>query len=333
MIGYIARRLARTVVVLLVLATVVFALLKLSGDPAAVMAPPNATPEDLDRIRASLGLDQPLPAQFGTFVGRLLIGDFGESWQYNQPALDLVLGRAPATLQLLGAALLLGTLIGVPLGVLTAARNGKASDFVAVAAALAVRAMPSFWLGLMLIVVFGVKLGWLPTFGAGGPSHLVLPALTLAAAFVADLTLLTRSGLLEVLGEDYVRTAVAKGMGTRVILLRHALRNAALPIVGATGVICSNLIGGAVVSETVFAWPGVGSMAVQAVTARDFPLVEASVICVGVGVAAITLLTDLCYGLLDPRIRRSGGGGVGLVRRVGGLLRRPGGGALAQTRP
>lgn len=326
MVAYVARRLLRTVVVLFVLATVVFVLLKLSGDPAAVMAPPNATPEDLDRIRASLGLDQPLLQQFVRFVGRLLVGDFGESWQYNEPALDLVLNRAPATLELLAAALVIGVAIGVPLGVLSGARSGHVGDVLAVAAALAVRAMPSFWLGLMLIVVFGVRLGWLPTFGAGGPSHLVLPALTLAAAFVADLMLLTRSGLLEVLGEDYVRTAVAKGMGRRVIVLRHALRNAALPIVGATGVICSNLIGGAVVSETVFAWPGIGSMAVQAVTARDFPLVEASVVCVGVGVAAITLLTDLSYGVLDPRIRRAGG--LSVRRRPAGRAR--GGGALAQ---
>ncbi len=326
MVTYIARRLLRTVVVLFVLATAVFVLLKLSGDPAAVMAPPNATPEDLDRIRVSLGLDQPVLQQFVQFVGRLLIGDFGESWQYNQPALDLVLNRAPATLELLASALVVGVVIGLPLGVLSGARSGRAGDVLAVAAALAVRAMPSFWLGLMLIVVFGVRLGWLPTFGAGGPAHLVLPALTLAAAFVADLMLLTRSGLLEVLGEDYVRTAVAKGMGQWVIVLRHALRNAALPIVGAAGVICSNLIGGAVVSETVFAWPGIGSMAVQAVTARDFPLVEASVVCVGVGVAAITLLTDLSYGLLDPRIRRAGG--VPSVRRL--VRRARGGAALAQ---
>jgi len=307
MIEYVLRRLIRTAVVLVALATVVFVLLKLSGDPAAVMAPPNATPEDLDRIRTSLGLDASLPEQFVRFVGHLAIGDFGDSWQYNAPAIELVLGRVPATLQLLGAALLIGAAIGVPLGILSAARPGRFSDFIAVSAALAARAMPSFWLGLMLIVVFGVELGWLPTFGAGTPAHLVLPALTLAFGFIADLVLLTRSGLLEVMGEDYIRTAVAKGVQPPVILLRHGLRNAALPIVSAAGVVCSQLIGGAVVTETVFAWPGIGSLAVQAVTARDFPLVEASVVVVGLGVALVTLVTDLSYGLLDPRIRRAGG--------------------------
>jgi peptide/nickel transport system permease protein len=303
---YLLQRLVRTLVVLMVLSLVVFVLLQLSGDPAAVMAPPNATDEDLENIRRSLGLDAPPYQQYLWFLRDLVTGNFGESWQYRQPALGLVLARFPATLQLVGVALAIGLVVGVPVGILSAARQGRLADFISTSATLAARAMPSFWLGLMLIVIFGVKLEWLPTFGIGGWQHLILPAITLSSAFIADIVLLTRSGVLEVMGEDYIRTARAKGMGEFVVYLRHAFPNAALPIVSAVGVICSHLVGGAVVTETVFAWPGVGSMAVQAVTARDFPLVQASVIVVALGVALVNLLTDLSYGLLDPHVRHAG---------------------------
>jgi peptide/nickel transport system permease protein len=305
MVTYLLHRLFRTVIVLLVLTLAVFALLHLSGDPAAIMSPATASAADLDRIRKSLGLDAPAYIQYGRFLGQVFVGNFGTSWEYQQPALSLAMHRLPATLELSGSALVLGLVIGIPLGVIAAARYGKPVDFVSVSSSLAGRAMPSFWLGLMLIIFFGVKLRWLPTFGAGGFSNLILPSVTLAASFIADILLLTRSGMLEVLGEDYIRTAKAKGMSEIVVLLRHSLPNALLPIVSAAGVICSRLVGGAVVTETVFAWPGVGSMAVQAVSARDFPLVEACVFVLALCVALVNLFTDLSYGFFDPRIRHA----------------------------
>lgn len=300
---YLIRRLLRALIVVLVLTFAVFVLLHLTGDPAVILAPPTASASDIEHIRHSLGLDAPEYKQYARFLAQAITGNFGISWQYQQPALDIVLHRLPATVELAAAALTIGLAVGIPLGMLSAARPGKIIDFLGVSGALAARSMPSFWLGLMLIILFGVTLKWLPTFGAGGLSHLILPAVTLSAEFVADIMLLTRSGLLEVLGEDYIRTARAKGIGEFVVFVRHALPNAALPIVGTTGVICSRLIGGAVITEIVFAWPGVGALAIQAVNARDFPLVEASVIVLALCVAVVNVVADLCYGIFNRQVQ------------------------------
>jgi peptide/nickel transport system permease protein len=303
--SYLFSRLARTLMVLFGLTFMVFLLLHLSGDPAAVLAPATASAEDLDRLRAELGLNDPLYLQYLRFLGSAATGDFGESWRFHQPALELVLARMPATIELAVVAMLIAIVVGGGLGILGAAFRGRLADTLGVGLSMVARAMPSFWLGLMAILLFAVTLGWLPTSGRGSPAHVILPAATLAAAFLADILLLTRAGMLEVLDEDYIRTARAKGVREPLVHLRHALSNAALPVVSAVGLTFGRLIGGAVVTETVFAWPGVGSIAVEGLSARDFPLVQASVLVLALAVAVINLLTDLSYGLLDPRIRHA----------------------------
>jgi peptide/nickel transport system permease protein len=302
--NYVLRRITRTVLVLGALTVFVFALLHLSGDPAVLLAGDAASPADIERMRQFLGLSDPLPLQYLRFLQHAAVGDFGTSFRYREPAIDLVLARMPATTELSVAAVAIGLLIGVPLGVLAAERRGSTVDTASVGLSVVARAVPSFWLGLMLILLFAVGLQWLPTSGRGSPDHLILPAVTLSASFLAEILLLTRAGMMSVLDEDYVRTARAKGLTTFTIDRRHALPNAALPLVSAIGVIFTRVIGGAVVIETVFSWPGVGSLAVDGLTQRDYPIVLASVTVLALLVSVINLVTDLSYGFLDPRIRR-----------------------------
>jgi peptide/nickel transport system permease protein len=301
--AFLLGRLTRTLIVLFGLTLLVFILLHLSGDPASVLAPATASAEDLERIREDFGLNDPLHEQYLRFVADTVTGDFGRSWKYQRPAIDLILERMPATLELAGSALVIAVIVGGVLGMAAAANRGRWVDVGAVGFSIVARAMPSFWLGLMSILLFAVILGWTPTSGRGTPLHLVLPAATLAATFLADVMLLTRAGMLETMDEDYIRTARAKGLSARLIQLRHALPNAALPVVSSVGLIGGRLIGGAIVTETVFAWPGVGSLAIDGITSRDFPLVQASVLVLAMAVAVVNLLTDLSYGVLDPRIR------------------------------
>jgi peptide/nickel transport system permease protein len=301
--AFLLGRLTRTLIVLFGLTLLVFILLHLSGDPASVLAPAPASAEDLERIREDFGLNDPLHEQYLRFVADTVTGDFGRSWKYQRPAIDLILERMPATLELAGSALVIAVIVGGVLGMAAAANRGRWVDVGAVGFSIVARAMPSFWLGLMSILLFAVILGWTPTSGRGTPLHLVLPAATLAATFLADVMLLTRAGMLETMDEDYIRTARAKGLSARLIQLRHALPNAALPVVSSVGLIGGRLIGGAIVTETVFAWPGVGSLAIDGITSRDFPLVQASVLILAMAVAVVNLLTDLSYGVLDPRIR------------------------------
>lgn len=301
--SFLLGRLTRTLIVLFGLTLLVFLLLHLSGDPASVLAPATASAEDLDRIREDFGLNDPLYEQYLRFVVDTVTGDFGRSWKYQRPAIDLILERMPATLELAGTALIIAVVVGGVLGMAAAANRGRWIDVGSVGFSIVARAMPSFWLGLMSILLFAVILGWTPTSGRGTPLHLLLPAATLAATFLADVLLLTRAGMLETMDEDYIRTARAKGLSARLIQLRHALPNAALPVVSSVGLIGGRLIGGAIITETVFAWPGVGSLAIDGITSRDFPLVQASVIVLAIAVAVVNLLTDLSYGVLDPRIR------------------------------
>jgi peptide/nickel transport system permease protein len=305
MLGYIFLRLLRSVLVLLALTLFVFLLLHLSGDPAVLLAGDAASPSDLQRTREYLGLTDPLPVQYLRFLSHAVVGDFGTSFRYQEPAIGLVLHRMPATAELAFAALMFGLLIGIPLGVASAERRGSILDTASVGLSVVARAVPSFWLGLMFILFFAVTLQLLPTSGRGSPEHLILPAFTLSASFLAEILLLTRAGMMAVLDEDYIRTAKAKGLSRLVIDRRHALPNAALPLVSAIGIIVTRLIGGAVVTETVFSWPGVGSLAVDALTQRDFPVVLATVTVLAVLVSLITLATDLSYGFLDPRIRNA----------------------------
>ncbi|HVG78867.1 MAG TPA: ABC transporter permease [Patescibacteria group bacterium] len=311
---YLARRLLLLVPVLVGVSIVIFGVLHLSpGDPAEIMLGSQATKEDLVRLRESLGLNEPLPIQYVHWMGHVVRGDLGRSIWMKRPVLPEVLGRLGATLLLTGTALLLSTAGGLALGVASAAWPRSLLDRLSAVASLFGASMPSFWLGIVLMVIFALWLGWLPasgmyaSYGGGGVgdllSHLILPAVTLAAASITIIARLTRSTMLETLGQDFVRTARAKGVAESGVLLRHGLKNALIPIVTVVGVQAGYLLGGAVLTETVFAWPGVGTLMVQGILARDFPLVQGCVLVVALAFAVINLAVDLLYAWLDPRIR------------------------------
>src|SRR5882724_1508508 len=304
MLQYGVRKLAHTLLVALGVVTLVFAALRLSGDPAATMLPGDASVDELRDLRRALGLDQPLWAQYLGFLRGAVTGDFGTSFRHQQPALPLVLERLPATLELAGAALLLAVAVALPLGVLAAIYRGRALDVLAMGFAVVGQATPYFWMGIMLILIVSVELGWLPTSGRGGLERLILPAITLGTHFAASLARLTRTSMLEVLGQQFVTTARAKGLSEWSVILGHALKNAAVPVVTLIGLQFGTLLGGAVVTETIFAWPGVGRLAVQSIFVRDYPVVQAGVFVLALTFVFINLVVDLLYGVLDPRIRR-----------------------------
>jgi peptide/nickel transport system permease protein len=300
---HVARRLLLSLVAMLGVVTIVFALLHASGDPATLLVSQDATREDLDRIRRAYGLDQPLSVQYGRFVARIVRGDLGFSYRQGLPVAELLVERLAATFELALAALAVAVLLGVPLGMLAAARRGSAVDTAAMTLALLGTSVPSFWLGLLLIIVFGVQLGWLPVSGYGTLRHLVMPAFVLGGFYAAQVSRLTRTSLLEVLAQDYVRTAWAKGLATRDVWLKHVLRNAALPVLTVVGLDFGRMLGGAVVVETIFAWPGMGRLAVQAVLGRDFPVVQGAAIMGAAVFLGVNLAIDLLYGWVDPRLR------------------------------
>ncbi len=303
MTAFIIQRALTSVLVVFGVSVVTFFLTFLSGDPAELMLPTGATPEQMAAFRREWGFDDPLYVQYGRFLGRALQGDLGVSLRHGQPALPLIAERLPATLQLTVTAMLLAIALAIPLGVVSATHRGGPIDLAAMGVALAGQAVPNFWLAIMMILLFAVSLGWLPTSGRGGPEHVVLPAVAIAINLMALLTRLVRSTMLEVLNEDYVRTARAKGLGELVVLVRHALRNALIPLVTVIGLQFGYILGGAVVIETVFTWPGVGLFTVQAITNRDYPVVQAAVMILATAVVLINLVVDLLYAYLDPRIR------------------------------
>lgn len=304
MAAYIFRRILEMIPVLLGITIIIFVLLRLSGDPVVLMLPEDATRAQIDQLRTHLGLDRPIMEQYFIFLGQLVQGDFGESLRYtNQAVLPLVLERLPATLQLSSAALLIAVLISLPAGIIAALNKNRWPDTVATLFAILGEAMPGFWLGMMLILAFSVSLGWLPVSGRDGLESLILPAITLGTSMAAILTRLMRSSLLEVWSQDYVRTAFAKGLTNRKVLLKHAVRNALISYTTILGLQIAALMAGAVVTEQVFAWPGVGLLAVQAVNSRDMAVVQAIVIIVAVIVMLANLLVDLLYTAIDPRIR------------------------------
>jgi len=301
--AYVLSRLGQTALVVFLSLTAVFAMVRLSGDPVLLFMPMDIQAKDVNEFRQRLGFNDPLPVQYGRFLAGAVRGDFGESLRYKQDALGLVLERLPATLLLAGASLLLTVGIALPLGVLSAVRRNSVLDHVGTVATVLGQATPGFWLGLMLIFVFSVKLRWLPTGGTGSLAHLAMPAVVLAAFFAARIARLTRSAVLDALGEDYVLTARAKGLGEGRVVGKHTLRNSAIPIVTLAGLEAGQLLGGAVITETIFAWPGLGRLTVQALLNRDFPVVLAAVFLVSVMYTLINLLVDLLYGWLDPRVR------------------------------
>jgi peptide/nickel transport system permease protein len=301
--SYLRRRLWQSLLVLLGVSVVVFLILHLTGDPAALLLPPDATAEDIAKFRTAMGFDDPVAVQYVRFLKGAVRGDFGESLRHGEPAMALVLERLPATFELAGAGLLIALGLAIPAGIVSAVKRGSALDRLAMVGAVAGQAVPIFWLALLLIAFFGVYLRWLPVFGRGSLAHLVLPAVSLSTVILGRLARLVRSSMLEVLGQDYVRTARAKGVGEVRVLAGHALKNAAIPIVTLLGLQFAQLLGGAVVTETIFAWPGIGRLVVEAIFNRDFPVVQGVVLVVSLIFVAVNLLVDLAYAALDPRIR------------------------------
>ena len=300
---FLATRLARALVAVWLVSTVVFVVMRLSGDPVPLLLPPDAPRSEYARVAKELGTDRPLPVQYGVFLGNALRGDFGRSIHFREPAARVVLGYLPATAQLGLTAFTLALVVAIPIGLVSAVRRNSLVDQIAMGVALVGQSAPTFFVGILLILVLSLKAGWLPTSGRGDWTHLVLPALTLGAFAMASIARLTRSALLEVLRADYVRTARAKGLRERVVVIKHALRNAAIPIVTITGLQFGTLLGGAVVTETVFAWPGIGRLAIQSIYNRDYPVVQCVVFLSALVFIVINLTVELIYGVLDPRIR------------------------------
>ena len=306
MTAYVLRRLLQMVPVVFGITLIVFLLVRASGDPVVLMLPEDATQEQIDLLRTSLGLDRPVMEQYVRYIGNLVRGDFGTSIRFrNQDAFQITIERLPATLQLASAALLVAVLISLPAGIIAATQRNRWPDRVASTLSVLGEAMPNFWLGIMLILVFSVQFGVFPVSGRGTLAHLALPALTLGTALAALLTRLMRSSLLEVLNQDYVRTATAKGLWRRVVLTKHALRNALLSYVTVLGLQVASLMAGAVVTEQVFAWPGIGLLAIQAIHSRDMAIIQAVVIVASLVVMLANLLVDVVYSLIDPRISYS----------------------------
>ena len=292
---------------LLAITLIVFALTHLSGNPVGALLPDDATQQQIDFLIAQMGLDQPLHIQYLTFLGNAFQGDFGQSLKWRgESAMEVVLTRLPATLILGGVAMAISILIAIPLGVLAAVRKGTALDGFAQSLALFGQSIPSFWFGIILIWVFAVNLGWLPTSGDGTIWHLILPAIAIAWFQVSALTRLTRSSMLEVLDAEYIKLARAKGVSQTKVVWKHALRNAALVPLTYFGVLAGSVLTGSVVIETVFSWPGLGWIAIEAIKARDFPVVQSVVIIFAVIFILINLVVDLLYVVVDPRIRARG---------------------------
>ena len=302
MARYILRRLVGALVALFLVASLVFAILRLTGDPVNMLIPLGSTPEQVALFRSSLGLDKPLYAQYLDFLAGIATLNLGISFRYGEPAMGLVLERIPATLQLTAVSLVIAFLVGIPAGVIAAYKHNTRVDALLSFLSFLGYATPQYWLGIMLVIVFAVHLGLLPTSGSGSLKHVILPAITLATWPLGQITRLTRSEMIEVLSKDYVRTARAKGLPELRVLFRHALQNASLPMIAMAGINLAVFIGGDVLVETVFAWPGMGRLAVQAVHFRDFPLVQSSVIVIAIGFLFVNAVVDVLSAAVDPRI-------------------------------
>lgn len=300
---FILRRLLQSVLLLFVLALVIFAIARVSGNPADLLLREDASQEDRAHLLRALGLDRPLPEQLYLFLSGLARGDLGESIRYRKPAAEVFFERLPNTLRLLPLAMVGALAIAIPLGVLAAVRRGTAVDRLSSGIAVLGIATPPFWLGIILIYVFSIKLEWLPSSRMGGPSHYVLPAITLGVFLVAGMMRLVRSSLLEVMDSEFVKLARIKGLSRRVVIWKHCLRNALIPVVTLFGVYFALLITGAIVTETVFAWPGVGRLTYEAVIFRDYPLLQAVILLKGMIVLGVNLGVDILYAYLDPRVR------------------------------
>lgn len=302
MLPFLLKRLWHTGFVVIGISLISFFFIHLSGDPVMLMLPADASHEETEALREKLGFDDPLYEQYFRFAIRAAQGDFGNSLYYKIPAMQLIVERLPASLELATAAMLLALVVAVPIGIVSAVRRGSLLDMGSMLGALFGLSMPHFWLGIMLILLFSVQLGWLPTSGRGGLDHLIMPSLALGLSLMAMFARLTRSVMLEVLNLDYIRTARSKGLKERVVISKHALKNALIPIVTVAGMQFGFLLGGTVIIETVFAWPGVGRLVVQAIFNRDYPLVQSIVLVLALIFVAVNFLVDMLYMYLDPQI-------------------------------
>jgi peptide/nickel transport system permease protein len=300
---FLAQRLARALVAVWLVSTVVFVVMRLSGDPAPLLLPPDAPHREILRVRGELGLDRPLAIQYAVFFANVLHGDFGRSIHFREPAVRVVLGYLPATVELGLTAFAFAALVALPVGLVSAMKRNSWLDHAVMSGALVGQAAPTFFLGILFILVISLKAGLLPTSGRGDWRHLVLPALTLGAFAMASIARLTRSAVLEVLRADYIRTARAKGVPEALVVAKHTLKNAALPIVTITALQFGTLLGGAVVTETVFSWPGMGRLAVQSIYNRDYPVVQCAVFVSALVFIVVNFCVDVLYGVLDPRAR------------------------------
>jgi peptide/nickel transport system permease protein len=304
MTAYIVRRLLQAILVLFGVTIIVFILVQLSGDPVLLMLSGTAaTEQDLQELRQELGYNDPAVVQYLRYIGGVLSGDMGNSLRFKRPALDLVLERLAATALLAVAALVFAVVVAIPIGVLSAVKRNSWIDHFGMVLALLGQSLPLFWLGIMLVLIFAVRLRWFPASGIGSWQHLILPMITLGAYPMARIARLTRSSMLDVINEDYIMTARAKGLKGLTVVVRHALRNAALPVVTIIGLMFGTLMAGAVITETIFAWPGVGLLTIQAIQNRDFPLVQAAVLVVSITFVFVNLGVDLLYAYIDPRIK------------------------------
>lgn len=304
MLRYFVRRVLLAVPVLIGVATLVFSLIHLvPGDPAQAMLGDGAAPNDIAELRAHLGLDQPLLTQYTRFLRHAITGDLGVSFRTGQPVTTMIVERLPATAELAVAAMFVAIVLAIPLGVVAAVWRGTAIDYSAMTFALAGVSIPNFWLGPLLAIVFAVELGWLPVSGRGTIGHLVLPAISLGLALAAILARMTRASLLDELGELYVRAARARGVSGRAAITSHALRNSLVPLVTIIALQFGAVLTGAVITETIFAWPGIGRLLIQSIGFRDYPMVQGCILLIAVTYVGVNLITDLLYGVLDPRIR------------------------------
>ncbi len=303
-VRFLVRRVLLTIPVLLGVATLVFSMIHLvPGDPAQAMLGDGASPQDIAELRGNLGLDRPLPAQYATFLRNAAAGDLGHSFRTGQPVTLMIAERVPATAELAFAAMAVALLLAIPLGIVAAVWRNTLADHMAMTFALAGISIPNFWLGPLLAIVFAVELGWLPVSGRGTLAHLVLPAVSLGLALSAILARMTRASLLEELGELYVRAARARGVSPASAVLRHAMRNSLIPLVTIVALQFGAVLTGAVITETIFAWPGIGRLLIQSIGFRDYPMVQGCILLIAVTYVTVNLLTDLMYGVLDPRIR------------------------------
>ena len=302
--AFIIRRILQSVIVILGVIVITFVISRVLGDPVALLLPPEATPEQRAYLTKDLGLDRPLYVQLVVYVSKVVRGDFGLSFRHNEPAMKLLLGRIPASLYLSLVATCISICIAIPLGIVSAIKRGTIFDQIGMTLALLGQSIPAFWAGIMMILLFAVKLGWFPPSGYGGPNHVILPAVTLAFFFTAATARLTRSSILDVLDMDYVRYARLKGVPEFVVIMRHVLRNSFITILNIVALQLGLLLGGAVITEFIFSWPGIGRLSLDAIYNRDFPVIQATVVVAASFFVVINLLVDIIYSATDPRVSR-----------------------------